>query len=286
MNNIKLVVVTIVLAFITTPFSAFSKATPDKKNCDFYAQKEKEAQCSKTKYDYLINYGEKYCSEFSKLKKKKKSNKKLKSWISSTLLCLQEMIFVNKKRTKPCKQLESFAFDSHPICYKQYDVCFLGVDNLWKIIRTVEIVDYLSVNAVIQVDNILFSCLAEYAKSITAYTLHRFSASKIGKEIEKKKIISDIIRMSPDNFIGANKYFEFIIPFITMEFSSKKMKSITNSYKAMKVSKYRPYAKFSFSGQVDLAQPSTVEVSLQRLRNAKIAGELFINASHSRTIQI
>ena len=216
------------------------------------------------------------------MENKNNSDKKLKSWISNTLLCLQEMIFVNKKRIKPCKQLESFAFDSHPICYKQYDVCFLGLDNLWKIVRTVEIVDYLTVKAALQIDNILLSCLVEYATSTTAYVLHELSASKSTKHQEKKNIIADIVSMSPDNLQGANKYFEFVLPFIMTEYSPSKMGSITNSYKAIKDKRYKPYAMYSRSGQVDLSKPSKTEVSLQSLKNAQIAGKLFLSGNHAQ----
>lgn len=62
------------IIFLLFSFLCEAKSTPNKKSCQFYIEKEKEVRCKKTEYDYLLGYGQKYCSEFLNLNKEKDSD--------------------------------------------------------------------------------------------------------------------------------------------------------------------------------------------------------------------
>lgn len=122
--------------------SAEKKIKESSESCDFYLQLESQLKCAIQKTnssEYLSNYGYKYCSRFLKIRNEWPD--KLNNWAKSTSLCLQEMLNNNKERINPCDQLESFAFDTHPICYKQYGYCEFSDEDLQEILKILDDTD-------------------------------------------------------------------------------------------------------------------------------------------------
>lgn len=141
---------TIYISFFFVLISIFSKEALSKDykiisatdNCSAYLRLEDKLKCSSQKEhssEYLAIYGYKYCSRF--LQVRDAWPNKLKTWAESTTRCLQDMLINNNERIKPCDQLESFAFDSHPICYKQYGYCDFTIDELRIIIKVLDETD-------------------------------------------------------------------------------------------------------------------------------------------------
>ena len=215
--------------FIVVVYS--SVIIPDTQNsrCSYYLEKEKEVNCIKSKYNYLIGYGSKYCNKFIQLERLKDSDSDLKKWIGNTLICLQEMIQDNKKRIQPsCKQLESFAFDTHPICYKQYNICSLSIDNKWKIVRNVEITDYFSSKSLIQAINVGLSCLSESPKDSTNRVLRFFSKYKTSKNWKVKRSIINILHNSPNTYNRVRDYFSWVHTYLINNFTPNQFQSFVN----------------------------------------------------------
>lgn len=156
----------LLVASLGVAFASPNWPTPDFSNCSFYSKAEKIFGCAKNGSDYLEGYGEIYCSRF--LNESKKWNGKLKKWADNTGLCLQEMIYDNRvKRLDSCHNLEEFAFDSHPICYKQYGICKLSFSELWAlkdVLRAVDIATLLKKfrRTKVQIENVWEACREEF----------------------------------------------------------------------------------------------------------------------------
>ena len=172
------------------PNKALAWSQPDFKSCDFYLDAESSMECHDRGSTYLLDYGFFYCKKF-----KEKSltwSVPAANWANFTGQCLQEMLFDNKQnRITSCKQLEEFAFDSHPICYKQYGFCNLDVKDKFQILSTVRAIDLISRKSLSQSLNILLACGADLwipAEDATFHELanitrsHSRSEKEIGEE--------------------------------------------------------------------------------------------------------
>lgn len=127
--------------------------------CTFYRSVDNDLKCSKQGNNYLIDYGEFYCKKFSE--KLDVWDGDLKTWAQKTGQCLQEMIYDNRaKRFDSCQSLEDFAFDSHPICYKQNGICKLSYSQIFEIFKVVEIIHVLKykTNSWSQFENVFLEC--------------------------------------------------------------------------------------------------------------------------------
>lgn len=201
-------------------FFIFS-ATPSKSNdeCKFYVDTDKKIRCPGDS-NYLLSYGYKYCSRFSELGSHKASSKELNTWISKTRICLQEMITENEKRHENrCDQLKEFAFDVHPICYKQYGVCSLGVLDLSKVAKVLVKNDFVTDfeqtkrASFMQMGNVLTSCLAT-SKTISSagelfYNLYLKSRVHLASETASWAL--EIIDLAPDTLDAMESYFSNVI---------------------------------------------------------------------------
>lgn len=152
---------------------------PDFKSCDFYRDAEATMQCHDRGSKYLFDYGYYYCQQFKE--KSSQWSVKAASWANSTGQCLQEMLFDNKEnRLSHCAQLEEFAFDSHPICYKQYGFCNLDITDKFKILSTIRAIDLFSRKSLSQSLNVLLACGKEMwipAEEATFHELARITTS-------------------------------------------------------------------------------------------------------------
>lgn len=201
----------ILLFFLINSSTLYSRVsiTPSKKNCSFYLDFEKERQCSSQKKkpsEYLATYGYKYCSRF--LRERVKWKGKLKKWNLETGVCLQEMLYNNKRRIKPCSQLESFAFDVHPICYKQYGFCELESEDrqkIFKILSKLDIAEKFKINLV-QFINISLSCSFSALEYGEIFFDFLFAVTR-GASKKVKQVALEIIENAPIGK-GFDPYFK------------------------------------------------------------------------------
>lgn len=186
---------------------------PSTNKCSFYESVENDLKClSKSpSSDYLINYGLHYCKIFQE--NKKLLSPKGQEWTEKTTKCLQEMLKDNRlERITPCNQLENFAFDAHPICYKQYRICDLNDDDKLQIINNVEFLDIVKLKSILQGMNVGINCLAELITkkildSIKKITL--MSASL--PENERIKIANVITRRKERNIKDREEYLSYAV---------------------------------------------------------------------------
>lgn len=130
---------------------------PDFTSCDFYPEAETSMRCHNRGSKYLLDYGYYYCQKFKE--KSSSWSETAEIWANSTGQCLQEMLFDNREnRLSNCEQLEEFAFDSHPICYKQYGFCNLQLNDKFKIFSTIRAIDLISRKSLSQSLNLLLAC--------------------------------------------------------------------------------------------------------------------------------
>lgn len=200
--------------------SLLGYASESSRICDFYLKKDKVIKCS-LENNYLKEYGLKYCERFTALEENKTSSVVLKQWISSTRTCLQEMIEINKKRYSRdnCTQLKDFAFDVHPICYKQYGVCNLPPLDISKVAKLLIKNDFLTDfekekrATFMQVGNVLTSCLA-VNKTISVageifYNLYLKSSITLSASAAAMAV--EIIDRAPDAIDKMQDYFQKVL---------------------------------------------------------------------------
>jgi hypothetical protein len=116
------------------PRDACSAPVPN--TCTFYTDcLEKHAKCGPQ--GYPVNYGKGYCDKFTAAKPKMSSAGK--SWVTNTMLCLQQKLvpYGTGAKKLSCSALKDFAFDTHPGCYIKGGVCKLPPSDWAVIFKTV-----------------------------------------------------------------------------------------------------------------------------------------------------
>lgn len=188
--------------------------------CLFYQNKNKDFFCEGSD-NYLIDYGYKYCERFTKLENEARTSLELKSWISKTRVCLQEMIAENEKRyqVEGCKQLKEFAFDTHPICYKQYGVCNLPLIDKSKIVKLILKNDFLSDlgkekrATFLQTINVAAKCLSPRVTISEAGEIFYQLSLKSKPTISQVSLqaLVGILEASPDRIADMEIYFSKVL---------------------------------------------------------------------------
>lgn len=194
------------IAVLSTQLAHSEFPKPAFPACDFYEKAENEVKCSKEGCSYLKEYGFYYCNQFND--QSKNWSPEAKRWVDDTGLCLQEMIYDNRtKRIKPCTQMEEFAFDAHPICYRQYGVCSLSFSDKVKILRVVRAVDTLTRRSLVQVLNVLLSCLFERDGSAESATYKRLIVGSQKLSVEDRRKAGQIFLIYPEVQPVREQYF-------------------------------------------------------------------------------
>lgn len=110
-----------------------SCATPAPRTCTFYSGcMEKKQSCGST--GYALGYGKFYCQNFKS--QFEGVGGKLENWMWATLSCLQKEMVpeLTNDDDATCKDLENFAFETHPKCYVDngvQSICSLNVVLDW-----------------------------------------------------------------------------------------------------------------------------------------------------------
>lgn len=181
---------------------------PDFKDCSYYQKVEKIMSCREKGSDYLFGYGFFYCNEFKR--ESQHWSRDAQNWVQNTGQCLQEMLSDNKKkRISPCAQMEEFAFDAHPVCYKQYKICDLKPFDIFNIAATVRGIDLITRKSLSQIINVGLSCFGQYFSSEETATFNRVFLASRNFSFQDRKTAALIFRMAPvDGFIPRQAYFQ------------------------------------------------------------------------------
>ncbi len=183
----------------------------DFKNCDYYQKVEKILKCAPQGHDYLINYGYFYCKEFKK--ESQRWSKEAQLWTQNTGQCLQEMIKDNKeKRIVPCGQMEEFAFDVHPVCYKQYKICDLRVGDIYNITTTVRRIDLLTRRSLSQMINVGLACFEKYFSVEESATFNRIAIVTRKYNLHDREKAVNVFQLAPrESFSARRSYFKYAL---------------------------------------------------------------------------
>lgn len=214
----------VLLLLIAASSYASDWAPPDFNSCVFYEKAEAEVHCKGRGSDYLIGYGQYYCNAFRTKLPEWKGRPKLTEWTTNTGMCLQEMLFDNrKKRLGPdCNQLEEFAFDAHPICYKQYGICKLSISDEYAIFDVVKLIHLVTRRSVAQIDNVILACLGDWLSPEEKASYNQvFLGTESQPETTRRLAISLFEKAPSDSKESRRNYFKKLLPEVTFNSSSK-----------------------------------------------------------------
>ncbi len=112
-------------------------------DCEFYEKLEKKRGCYEIGFNYLLDYGYRYCKLFNEARKS--WYEPLYSWVATTSLCLQhdlrsfDLLYENNlgpgEKKLYCSALEKRAFASHNRCYKMHGFCALSLRDKVTVIH-------------------------------------------------------------------------------------------------------------------------------------------------------
>ncbi len=215
---------------LATPDISFSKELDD---CNFYKTYSHPKSCSKYNESYTRTYGLKYCTIF----KDKRANEwtgALKTWADQTSSCLQEMLTDNSSRVAPtCDQLKSFAFDSHPICYKQYGFCKLSFSERFQVLKVVQMADVANnfSDSVSQFLNVILKCASEMmSTNVKNFSNRVFFSTRDAPNEVKDYAIKLIESIPTDSKNVTEDYIGFIFPYLLFNKEFEGMRDATQYY--------------------------------------------------------
>lgn len=212
---------------------------PTFQSCQFYERAEESVHCKEKGSDYLLGYGKHFCEEFKRKLPEWKERVRLKEWTESVGICLQEMMYDNrKKRISPCNQLEEFAFDAHPVCYKQYGVCKLSTKDLLSILNVVKGVHMFTRRSMAQIDNVILACLDEWISPEEKATYDQVYLGTQNQPEETKRLALQIFELAPADTQSKRRiFFRSMLPDLMFNFSSATSSKVTNAF----ISEYKGF---------------------------------------------
>lgn len=164
MLNPILIRIFIFLALLLSGVSSHSQELKNWQNCEVYLQIEDEysdLNCKNSQHEYLISFGYHYCLKSrqralhfeNKLVKRFKTSfgardlTRYKSWIWSTMQCLQEDLasYVDSTKQISCQGIKSFALSNHEKCYRESGFC--SIQPYWHdiVFKIIGIKDFLTI---------------------------------------------------------------------------------------------------------------------------------------------
>ena len=111
---------------------------------------------------YLLGYGARYAERFVNETRPRMSTRG-KQWIDDVLVCLQEELRAAIGVGTSCEDIRTTAFDQHPGCYIDSGACALPVFDLVRVVRTIELGDWLGADALRQVVAFFSGCGSVHA---------------------------------------------------------------------------------------------------------------------------
>jgi len=204
--------------------------TPSMESCDFYLDMEKELHCSEQSNNgstYLTLYGHKYCARFRRMSGDWTG--KPKEWVDRTGMCLQEMLADNSKRIAPCSQMEEFAFDAHPICYKQYGFCELDAKYRDQIMDEVSAIDIIEQprRTLTQVINVATKC--GFGKNMEVLFEHILHGAN-GFSQSDRTVVANVFLGAPKGTAKRSQYFNDVFPILVFGSNDSNAVSFSEYY--------------------------------------------------------
>ncbi len=114
---------------------------------------------------YLVGYGAKYASRFYNHARPWMTSTG-KRWIDNVLVCLQDSLRASIDTTTSCQDIRTIAFDSHPACYVDHGFCTLPFWDILKVVWSIDLSDWASVDAARQLVQTAGDCGHQYAETI------------------------------------------------------------------------------------------------------------------------
>jgi hypothetical protein len=127
---------------------------------DFYRCAEETLACGPE--GYLIGYGARYAERFYRETRPRMSSRG-RAWIDDVLVCLQDELRSSIDASSDCDDVRTIAFDSHPGCYLDAGFCQLSLADVFHVVGTVDLADWLSADAARQVVRTAASCSKTHA---------------------------------------------------------------------------------------------------------------------------
>lgn len=143
------------------------------------------------------------------------------------------MLYDNrKKRLGPnCNQLEEFAFDAHPICYKQYGICKLSISDEYAIFDVVKLVHLVTRRSVAQIDNVILACIADWLSPEEKATYNQvFLGTESQPESTRRRAILLFEKAPTDSKERRRSYFKKLLPEVTFNSSSRTAVKATQEF--------------------------------------------------------
>jgi hypothetical protein len=143
------------------------------------------------------------------------------------------MLYDNRaKRLSPdCDQLSEFAFDVHPICYKQYGVCHLPFKDKLSVFNVVRLVHLVTRRSIAQVDNVLLACLDGWLSSEESASYNQIFKKTKNQNEETKKLALQFFEKAPtESKISRKQFFQRLLPELMFKSSSHVATAASKNY--------------------------------------------------------
>jgi hypothetical protein len=136
---------------------------------DFYRCVEGVAGCGDD--GYLLGYGARYAERFYRATRPRMSARGQR-WIDDVLVCLQVELKESIDATTGCDDIRELAFDSHPRCYVEAGFCTLPFFDVFHVVTTVDVRDWLGSSAARQAVETAIGCGREYSSLLRLFFGH------------------------------------------------------------------------------------------------------------------
>jgi hypothetical protein len=117
---------------------------------------------------YLLGYGTRYARRFYR-ETRPKMTAAGQQWIDNVLVCLQRELRDAIDSTTSCDEIWTTAFDQHPGCYLENEICLLPPLDIAKVLLTVDLSDWTSWDAARQAARVALGCGNEYANIVRGW---------------------------------------------------------------------------------------------------------------------
>jgi hypothetical protein len=120
---------------------------------------------------YLLGYGARYAERFYRVTRPRMSARG-QHWIDDVLVCLQHELQSGIDAGATCAEIRTTGFDSHPRCYVDSGFCRLPFLDVFHIVTTVDLRDWLGSSAARQAVETALGCGREYTALLRFFFGH------------------------------------------------------------------------------------------------------------------
>ncbi|GMT34079.1 hypothetical protein PFISCL1PPCAC_25376 [Pristionchus fissidentatus] len=168
----------IVFSLFTTVSADSDEGKDEREECNGYRDMERIKSCGSD--GYAVRYGLANCERFSRAVEQGTFDAVGREWVKCTTECLIDKLFkieavpflrsnlrkgvgceiksVKDSPSLSCSSLEDQAFGSHVPCYLECNFCEICRSQKWGLMSTYRIRDFLNLNSISQVYDIISEC--------------------------------------------------------------------------------------------------------------------------------